>query len=440
MTLMASEPLLGFLAGMSPIILWLTVTQSWARALLVVGGGLLVMGSSSDVGAAKILYGAALALCTVVSLVRLIKNPPAWVAPFRPLVWIGIALCCSMVVGTIATSGQDPVTVVRQGLLFMLVPIAPIIGLDVGRDFAPRSVLRAIGVIGTVAAVGFATDWLARRGISSLTVGKFILPSLILPALAYSVSLTRVALLRGWKIVVWFFPIVLIPSAMLVTGTRTNLIIFLAILGIVGAATKCRVSLGWALLIGAAGVAAALASIPILGEFVINRPGFLDSRIQALLTVINGDGAADGSFAGRSYQSMFALDIIRQQPGFGLGPGYVAPMSLDTPLSIIVRFGIVGTVLIALFVATIYLAIMKSARLAGFGEIHTAARATMLVVLGYIPFGAPVEDRGFGFMLILLLMGVAAWLQSEVDSTREVEIRSVGTALTSQELGHVRIG
>ncbi|WP_375237551.1 hypothetical protein, partial [Microbacterium schleiferi] len=47
---------LGVVLGLAPIGLYMIVKYSVARLLVVVVGGMLVLGSSSDISAAKLLY------------------------------------------------------------------------------------------------------------------------------------------------------------------------------------------------------------------------------------------------------------------------------------------------------------------------------------------------------------------------------------------------
>lgn len=410
----------GLAVGLSPIVLTLIALKSWARMLVVVVGGMLVLGSSADVGASKLAYTAALVLCTLVSLLRLMVKPPVWGKAFMPLIGWGLIFLGCLAIGTVAGSGQDLLTVARQSLFYLMVLFAPIVGLDVGRDMKPMVVMRWIGVVGTIAAVGFATDWLNRRGVSNLPVSKFVLSSLMLPALAFSLTLVRLTYAKGIARFLWIIPLTIIPAAMLVTGTRTNLILFFAIIGVIGATAKFRVNVGRTVVLATLGVGIAFMSIPVLAPLVLNRPEFIDNRLQAAFNVLSGSAEGDASFAGRSLQYGYANDLIAENPLFGMGPGYSAPMSLDTPLATVVRLGIVGTIVLVAFLLTAYFAIQRTGAIHGFSQMHTAVRGLAVVFLANIPFGTPLEDRGFGFMVLLSFMGIAAYLQEKA-SGRDAE-------------------
>ncbi|KRF05103.1 hypothetical protein ASH00_11755 [Arthrobacter sp. Soil782] len=403
-------PFLGLAAGLMPIILVLIVQKSWFRMLLVVVGGLFVFGSSSDVGPAKVLYFAVLLLCAAVSFVRLVKDPPAYLRHFRFLPALGLCFITFMVLSTFAGSA-DYITAIRQSVFYFMVPIAPIIGLDVGRDLKPKVVMRWIGVIGTAAAIGFATDWLERRGVSSLSVGKIMLSSLILPALAFSLAFVHVALAKGSARFSWAISVVVIPVAMLITGTRTNLVIFLAVLAVIGSAQKFRVPLIRAVVIVGSCVAAAAMLIPILGKYVLNSPEFLESRVEAMNGVLTGTGA-DQSLASRSEQYDYAASMIAESPWLGWGAGFVAPMSMDTPLVTIVKLGAIGTMFLVGFLIMTFVGIMRSGRAIGGSPMHTASLGLGVIILANIPFGTPIEDRGFGFTLLLIFTGIASTITS----------------------------
>lgn len=413
------DPTIAVGAALGPLALYGLITKSWLRVLIVIGGGMLVLGSTSEVGAAKVLYSAALLLCGIVSAVRLAQRPPTWIAPFKSLVPWGAALIVCLLLGTLATPGQDVTTVIRQAIFYLMIPIAPLVGIDAGRDARSVTALRFILVIGCIAAAGFAADWLNRRGVSNLSFGRFVVSSLMLPAFVFALALVKAGLSSGWARFAWAIPVVVIPSAMLVTGTRTNLIIFLALLGVLGSRAKMRVPpLRAMALVGSGGLATALL-LPVLAGAVVAQPGFLESRMQALFNVVNGS-ASDMSFEARNEQYYYSSQWINESPWFGKGPGFSSPISLDTPLATVVHLGIIGTLVLCCFLVAAVLGIRKSGLKYGRSEMHTAVTGTVVVVLANLPFGTPFADRGFGFMLTLIFFGVSAILQERESTTPAV--------------------
>lgn len=413
--LLAVDPMLALGAGLAPIAIYLLVAKSWTRVAVMVGGGMLVLGSTSDVGPVKVVYAAAMIACVLISGTRLLISPPQWARTFIPLVGWGAALLVCLVLGTLATSGQDALTIVRQAMFYTMIPLAPIVGIDAGRDLSSRVVMRWIGILGCVAAAGFAADWLNRRGVSSLSFGRFVVSSPMIAALGFSLALVMIVYVRGWARVLWLSPILIIPAALLVTGTRTNLVVFLALLGVLGPSAKRRVPIHKGLLVALFMIGAAVIVLPIVADYVISQPGFLEARIQALLNVVNGS-ANDLSYEARNEQYYYAAQWISESPWFGKGPGFNPPISLDTPLATVVRLGIVGTTVLVGFLGSVLLTVRKAGKQYGYSVMHTAATGIAVVAVVMLPFGSPVEDKGFAFMLVLLTMGVAAHIQESVVS------------------------
>jgi hypothetical protein len=411
--LLVRDPLLGIATAAAPFLLFAIFVKPAARATVVIIGGMLVLGAGSDVSTNKIVYAAAVLLCSAISAYRLLIEPPIWAHLFRPLIALGSVFFCLFVISTLlGVQGGTPIeSVVRQAIFYLLIIAAPIIGIDAGRSMKPGTVYRIIWIVGIVAAVGFATDWLTRRGVSSLDFGRIVLSSLVLPAFTFAVALVHAPLVKGASLrVFWMAPIVVIPVAMLVTGTRTNLIIFVAVIGVVGALSRFRVPLHrMSILIGAGLLAGALI-FPVVVNSVMSRPEFIQQRMQALIQVLSGDLTSDQSYSFRNAQNDLAVRSVLESPLFGHGVGYGIDQTLDTPLATVMKLGVLGTISLLSFLVVAAALINKSGKLHGFSAAHTAMRGLMLVLVCSIPFGTPFEDRGFGFTLVLVFTAVAAEL------------------------------
>jgi hypothetical protein len=428
--LLAQDPFVGTAVGLAPILLFFIVRQAVMRFLVVVVGGLLVLGSSGDLSANKFVYAGLLVLCAGISVGRLITSPPSYAHHFKSLVWVGLALLAILGLSYLASpSGSDLGTFGRQAIFYLLIVLGPVIGLDAGRDIPPRVTYPLVGVLGLVAAVGFAFDWLDRRGVTALSSGRFILSSLMLPAFAFSLALVMVfhAEKRMARIL-WLVPVVGIPIAMLVTGTRTNLIVFAAIFAVLGLQRRMRVPPGKMLgLVVIGGVVGGLV-FPIVASVAIADPDFLQSRIRASLTVLNGQGGADQSYAIRQNAYVVATDLIDRSPVFGMGLGYTIPITLDTPLLTVVRLGVLGTAAVAAFLAAMGWSIWKATRAVGPSPATTAWWGLLLVMLCNIPFGTPLEDRGFGFTLLLASVAIASGLHAQTTGDVATSVAPVESA------------
>lgn len=379
-----------------------------ARLLVLVFGGLVVLGSSTEVSTAKLIYGAAVLGVAMISIINLLRDPPPWLA--RTWLWLGLALALagSMVISTVATPGSDPTSIIRQGLFYMLIPLAPFIGVETGRELRLATTLWIAGGAGTLTAVGFAVDWLSRRGVAAFNLNFLVLGSTVLAGLGFALTLLIAVSTKGRQRVLWATMAAIIPVAMLVTGTRTNLMLFVVIVGMLGPLAKYRLHPGRAfaavILVGAA----IIIMLPIAARMLLSDPTFLDKRVFALLEVLSGSAAGDQSFQWRAIQYQYALDQIELRPLLGHGLGWNPPFAMDTPLVTVIKLGIVGTVVLVLFLVTSLLVIEKLAQARGYAPIHAAARGMAVLLVALLPFGSPIEDRGFSFTLALLFAGVAA--------------------------------
>jgi len=436
-SLLAKNAVTGTAFGLAPIVLYFMVRSAVVRFLFVVVGGLLVLGSSGDLSANKIVYAGLLVLCAAVSIGRLILSPPSYAHHFKPLLWFGLALLAIIGLSYLASpADSDLGTFGRQAIFYLLIVLGPVIGLDAGRDIPPRMTYPLVGILGVVAAVGFAFDWLDRRGVTALSSGRFILSSLLLPAFAFALSLVMVfhATTRLSRLV-WLIPIVGIPIAMLVTGTRTNLIVFAAVFAVLGLQRRMRVPpLKMLGLLVVGGVLAGLV-FPLVASVAISDPDFLQRRIQASLTVLNGEGGADQSYAIRQNAYVVATDLIDQSPVFGMGLGYTIPITLDTPLLTIVRLGWLGTGAVAAFIAAMGWSVWKATRAIGPSPATTAWWGLILVLMFNIPFGTPLEDRGFGFTLLLATVAIASGLHAKTQQGPQSALSGAPSSTASPVAG-----
>lgn len=436
-SLLAKNAVTGTAFGLAPIVLYFMVRSAVVRFLFVVVGGLLVLGSSGDLSANKIVYAGLLVLCAAISVGRLIASPPSYAHHFRSLIWVGLALLGIVSLSFLASpAGSDLGTFGRQAIFYLLIVLGPVIGLDAGRDIPPRITYPLVGVLGLVAAIGFAFDWLERRGVTALSTGRFILSSLMLPSFAFALALVMVfhAQKRLARIL-WLVPVVGIPIAMLVTGTRTNLIVFAAVFAVLGLQRSMRVPPGKMLgLLVIGGVVGGLL-FPLVASVAIADPDFLQSRIRASLTVLSGEGGADQSYAIRQNAYVVATDLIDSSPVFGMGLGYTIPITLDTPLLTVVRLGWLGTGAVAAFIAAMAWSIWKATRAIGPSPATTAWWGLLLVMLCNIPFGTPLEDRGFGFTLLLATVAIASGLHAKTQQGPQSALSGAPSSTASPVAG-----
>lgn len=402
------RPLLGLIVCAGLALILAVLASPLARLGTFVLGGLLVLGSSSDLTMSKVAYAGLLVLVCGISLTNLLRQPPAWFTQARWWLWLGVALVGAMVVSTIAAPVSDPAAVVRQGLFYLLIPIAPLVGVETGRHLSGLATTRFAALCGTLSAIGFGVDWLTRRGVASFDLPYLVLGSTVLAGLGFAVALVMATYTAGSRRVGWGLIAFIIPTAMLVTGTRSNLVLFVVILGLLGPVAKMRLSPARAVGITISVVAALGVLLPLAARYVLSDPTFLERRVFAALQVLSGDAAADQSFMYRSMQYAYALQQMDARPWLGSGLGWSPPFAMDTPLLTVVKVGVVGTALVVAYLIASMRVISRLGAMHGHSPMHSAARGVAFMVVALVPFGSPLEDRGLSFALALVFAGVAA--------------------------------
>jgi hypothetical protein len=280
--------------------------------------------------------------------------------------------------------------------------------LDAAQEIEPNFLDRAIGILGVIAAIGFCLDWLERRGVSSLGVGRLILGTGMVCSLGFVHALVQGALGKG-RSRIWFGVAVFIITALLVTGTRTSLVFALGFVGLIGRERHARLPLPKLLLVIAPVVAGTLVLVPIVASKVLSQPDFLNERMQAALSTFQGGDDQSLQIRVRSYA--LARERFLDGPWLGGGPGYTYPnglYTLDTPWMLPAKFGIVGTLAILLYLGCMLVSIRNCRSLTEPLPVFATARGWGLILIGVTPFGPWVEDKGFGVAISLLMAAILA--------------------------------
>lgn len=404
----AASPLVGVGVAAAVPGLALVVSSAKARLVTVTLGALLVF--QSEAAGAKYVYLAAATLCFALAAARLARTDDELLSAFRPLLPAGLVVW--LLVGASAlvarSTGTSLANWAADVLPYVLLVVLPVVGIDAAADVTPRVAGAIICFVGVLAAVGFAVDWLSRRGVSSLGVDRVVLATTAVPALAFAYALVNASLAP--RMLRWPVLAVTIAALMLVTGTRTNLVLVFVCAGLVGAAAKARFTVGRLLLVAGATVAGCAATLPLLGGLVLSDPGFLTGRLAAAVTA-SRNGLADQSFAIRAASYASARAQFAEHPWFGSGPGHMYPggtFTLDTPWMVPAKFGLVGTLVLLGFLSAVVASVRRLRRLVGYRHAMTAARGWAFVMAGLTPFGPWLEDKGTALALMLALAFVTA--------------------------------
>ena len=395
------------------------VSTSRARLYFFVLGGLAVFQLPDSASSIKLAYLGGVALCSVVSVTRVSRVKDPWVKSFRLLIPPGAMVVLVLAIGlTTGISQSDPTDSVRDAIPYLLLLLGPVIGLDAARDMGTRGLYRLTVSVGIVAAVGFSTDWLDRRGVSSLPFGRFLLATFMLGALGFVLALVMASNTSGWSRLRWIVAACVIPLAYLITGSRSAMVIFAGLMGVMGSSRKARVPIARALSL-AVGVAVTIyVIVPPLAQLLISDPRFIDSRIRAAIQFLDGSGG-DLSLQERLQAVAWTNDVFQANLLFGTGPGHRYPngaLTLDSPVTLLAKWGLIGGLAFAGFLVAIALVSRRVHRAGTFTPANAVCRGFLFVVLAITPFGGAFEDKGFALAIALLIAILAS-------SAREVAQR-----------------
>ncbi|MBT2534310.1 O-antigen ligase family protein [Arthrobacter sp. ISL-48] len=414
------------------------LTKSWFRLLFFVVGAFLVFQTGDGLSVAKLGYLAGVMLAGAASAYALVKHADRdYLARVRSALY-GAALLAFWILGPMLVQGViingTPLEMwARDALTYLLISTGVIIGVDASNTvtlFWARGITISVGLL---AAIGFATAWIQRRGlgesISDPTEQSTLLGSMVALTLPLALCLT-IGLGSKRISVPWLLLAPVFLIAVLVTGTRTGFVLTVILVGVVGLASQRRVTPGRAILGAAIGAASLSAVLPAAGA-MFSSEEFVQQRIDMMISTVRDGFGSDASGLIRERATNFCVDIFADSPllGQGLGkyfpnpnPGrYAVNFTLDSWAVYPAKFGIIGTVVLAVSLVLIW----RGLALRGNGKwLHenTAVRGAALACIALLLFGAPTEDKGFAVAVALAAVLVCAgdrssFQQPELDSS-----------------------
>jgi len=406
-----------------------------ARVGFVLFGGMVALQSSPALDATKIAYLLGTVLCVLAAAAALwtarrTSGLPAatpWLAASAAL---GVLIAISFLVAQ--AEGTSTIDWLRDVAAYGLFAAVPVLALD-GSISASRKLLVGMLVLaGFLGGVSWAIEWLGRRHILDLPVGRLVFPSGQLPGLLYMFAMAS-ALTTSDRRVRWVLVAGGVLGLFLLTGTRSSLLLLIGPLAMAALVGRARIGASLRLVAAHGVVAIALvvgfqvaltlpalvtvwlaavgpgspSPAPTLGPIVVGE------RIGSLPTLV-GSSASDPSVQERLAQYEAAWVLFLSRPIVGAGPGHPidwvdvsgydrSGFTADTPLVMPAKFGILG-VLVFLGLAGAFLWTARTA-------LRRARQsAVTLTIVGYgalvvvsLPLGFPVEDKGMSLSLLLLL-------------------------------------
>ncbi len=405
---------LGLLVGLLALVVGASVAlDARVRVVVVVFGGMFVLQSSY--GVAKNLYLLVVVFAVGRACLREARHPSVMGRAFVPMFWVGGLFTAYILLSALWAIGNGATfdAYFRDALPYMMLATFPMIALDVSKDVSVRFVQIVIALAGLYGAAAFAVLFLSRRGISALPIDSIGVSATPLCAFVFCYALSY---WRGQRKYIWWGVLAtVIPTLLLVTGTRNTLVFSAGIVGLIGSRKLGNVPVLRVVGMCVAVVAAAGLLIPLLVQQLSSDPGYVGARLNSLLSV-DGLAQTDQSYWDRSRQYGLALGSVERFPIVGTGPGYPylayafnegasrTAFTLDTPLVSVAKLGILGALLIAAFIAAACFTSRRVRNIGSTGPTTAAGRSFLFVLVAMLPFGAAVENKTTAMAVMLLLL------------------------------------
>jgi len=314
-----SRPVLAVLpvAGLIGLLL---LVDGRARAVFLIAGGLLTLQSSQELDLLKLAYlvGVGVAFGGALLQLRVARHAQSYQFAM-PLLRGSVVLIGLVFLSFFVAHLNDTTTTtwLRGAAPYLLFALVPVFAVDVESSFSSRAMKVVLVVGGVVAASSFTIEWLERRNIAELPISRLAFPSFLLAAVLFAYGLSA-GLRASSKRFIWLVLASCVFTSLLLTGTRTTLVLLAAPLGIALAGWR-HLGSRWLRLVvlGPAAVALALLVFQSVGNLVDADTEAVGARLQLL----RGDLASDQSYLERVTQSEVAWNFFREHPLFGVGPG-----------------------------------------------------------------------------------------------------------------------
>lgn len=392
----------------------LLLVDARARVLLVVFGGFLTLQSSNSLGLIKLAYLAGVVVSLAGAVFALSKSTD-W---FRrelamPLLRGSLAVSALIGISLFVALGHDVGRTdwLRDIAPYALFAMAPIFALDAQWAFSRTALVRVLVCAGVLATISFSTYWLEQRHIANLPFSSFALSSFLVPAalVAYAIG---AALHSNRGRVRWLSLAALVFALLVVTGTRSTLILVVAPI-VVAISARRYLSARFFRLVVVAPLALLVTAAATYA--VIEVTDASTSVISERITTLKESGTSgDASYRDRQAQGDVALDVFSSSPVFGGGPGTYfnwtvangekrSAFIIDTPIAFPAKFGIVGLGVLAFLIAS-YASFLRSVFRLNHPSPETlalAAYAAMGIAVSFLT--NPLEDKGWTLGLVLLL-------------------------------------
>ena len=383
------------------------------------------MGSSDQLDAPKFAYLAWVAVSTAVAIAALgAEGERRHHADIRPPLLASAAVVGVIVLGLIValSAGTPMIDSIRDAAPYGLLAVAPLLAWDGARSQLGRHMEAVIVAAGLVSSVGYAAIFLERRGIADLPFATLGLGSGTLSSLAFAAA-TAAILSRRPRRFVWVAAAAAVLTPLLLTGTRSVLVLLVAPAAMVFAHSQ-RSTRVWRL----AGAFFAVGLVVLALAFLAAQSGLIDvtrlmDRFGSLVSLAS-NLSADPSYIERAAQVGAAASAFAGSPVVGVGLGFrfdwihfgggsFPSFTIDTSLAVAAKFGLMGLGLFGIAAAAT-LSFFRGLRLRLPEHVRLSYVGFAAVLIATLPLGNPLEDKGFGLAAALLV----AWALASARTAR----------------------
>ncbi|MCT9819033.1 hypothetical protein N3K63_01895 [Microbacterium sp. W1N] len=330
-------------------------------------------------------------------------------------------LSATVPLGSLAQLGYGQATFdswVRDAIGYFLIPVCIAVGAEAGLTLSRAQIWSlSVGASGAAALIAMFT-WLGRRGGAELGFEQLGLASSF-PVFT-GVALCLTMYFNGAKGGIrWLITGLALLGVMVSTGGRQPAIFACiaiacaALLASGGYLSRMARFLGIMISATLAFFAVLSVSQAIGGGIAARRLDFFDRVLENGWSVVS----SDGSVVDRLNAYAWTAEIWSQSPVIGRGLGEYFPsvrsgstadggFTLDTPLVVLAKFGVVGSAILCIACILVFAALNVARREV---RVFALARPTFLCVSGILVLatlanGFPTENRGFPLFLLSLVM------------------------------------
>ncbi|MGC4107103.1 MAG: hypothetical protein QM753_12305 [Thermomicrobiales bacterium] len=396
-------------------------TSPTMRLAFVVFGGLFTLGSSTGLSVPKILYLGVCAACVGISIVNSVNGERSTLRwsfhdLFRSSALWFILIIISLPVGL--QFGVSPADWMRGVIPYALFAVVPFVAFDVAAKPTEHDIIRLVSIIFVISclltSLSWFVSWTTRRGYAEVDSKSVVLWSFVQGLALFSYAVARARYAKAFRIP-WLILAALVFALFFLTGTRQTLLFLL----------PAMVQLFNRELLDVRKISKGLLHVaPVIliglfvGSFIMSSAGIDRETVVGRfdgLTQITNDREEGRSYQERVVQTSLTADEFQRSPILGVSPGHIytwktefgqvkTAFNVDSPLALLAAFGIVGSVVTAFTLRSIFLVCRRLEEIADkpMPELD-AIRSLTITMIVYFLAGSPFEDKGLSFSFMALL-------------------------------------